>query len=357
MTYQMNKAIHPGVSVSVALYRLGMSQKNLADRTELTEKTISQIVNGEAPITADTAIKFENVLGGSASFWLNLESLYKTTLLRIEQTQKAKEEAHFVKTFPYNELAKRNYVEKTRDVIEKVRNLWKFFGVNSLATVPTMEVAAYRRGYVIDDDQKKGSLAAWLRCGEIAAAKEVTAKMATYDPGGLKLLIAEIRKMTQMRDDDFFVKIQDKLAGVGVGLVAVQFFPGTKASGATRWIGQNPIIQLSTYGKDADRIWFTLFHEIGHIILHGKKEQFISFTEKSKVPEEIEADDFAANRLIPAAEYKKFTSNPMCLFEKNIREFAEELNIDPGIVVGRMKNDKILDYADFPQLHSKLRMR
>lgn len=357
MTYRMNKAIHPGVSVSAALDHLGMSQKNLANRTELTEKTISQIVNGEAPITVDTAIKFENVLGGSAAFWVNLESLYRTTLLRIEQTQKAKEEAHFVETFPYNELSKRGYVEKTRDVIEKVRNLWKFFGVNSLVTVPSMEVAAYRRGYVIDDDQKRGSLAAWLRCGEIAAGEEVAVKLKAYDPSGLKLLISEIRIMTQMRDDDFFVKIQDKLASVGVGLVAVQFFPGTKASGATRWIGQNPIIQLSTYGKDADRIWFTLFHEIGHIILHGRKEQFISFTEKSKVPEEIEADEFAANRLIPPTEYKRFISNSMCVFEKNIKEFAEELNIDPGIVVGRMKNDKILDYAAFPQLHSKLRMR
>jgi len=357
MTYQLNKAIHPGVSVAAAIEYLGMTQKGLADRTELAEKTISQIINGEASITVDTAIKFENVLGGSAAFWLKLESQYKTTILRVEQNQKATDETHFVSAFPYNELAKREYVDKTRDVIEKVKNLWKFFGVNSLKLVPNIELAAYRRGYIVDSDEKRGALAAWLRCGEIVAGKEVLTKLKEYDKQGLRVLLPDIRSMTKMSDPDFFDKLQEKLAGVGVGLVAVQYFPGTKASGATRWINQNPVIQLSTFGKDADKVWFTLFHEIAHILLHGRKEQFISFTEKSKVTEEIEADEYAANRLIPAHEYKKFISNSMCTFESAIREFADQQDINPGIVVGRMKREGLLDYRALPHLHSKLGMR
>lgn len=356
MTYQLNKAISPGISVSAALEFLSMTQKNLADRTELTEKTISQIINGESSITVDTAVKFENVLGGSAAFWLALESQYKTTLLRLELEEKAELESSLAATFPYGELVKRGYVSATRDIKEKVQNLWKFFGVNSLSMIPNIEVAAYRRGYILDSDQKRGALAAWLRSGEIIASKEVISNLAEYDARLLRARIPEIKNMTQMKNPNFFVELQRILSEVGVGLVAVQYFPGTKASGATRWIGQNPIIQLSTYGKDADKIWFTLFHEIGHILLHGRKEQFISFTNSSKVPEEIEADEFAANRLISLSDYKQFINNSMCTFENSIRAFAESQGVATGIVVGRMKRDKILDYRVYPHLHEKLKI-
>lgn len=84
MVYQPNKAIHPGIGVQRELDYLGMSQKRLAERTGLSEKHISQIINGEASITGDTAFLFANALGGTASFWLNLDRNYRETLARLE---------------------------------------------------------------------------------------------------------------------------------------------------------------------------------------------------------------------------------------------------------------------------------
>ena len=357
MSYQLNYAIHPGASISAAINHLGISQKNLAERALLSEKTVSQIINGEAPITADTAIKLENTLGGTAAFWLGLESQYRASLAKVEQTKRAESEIELSKNFPYSELVKRSCVEPTRDKLERVINLWKFFGVDSLFTIPSIETAAYRRGYVGDSEDKKAALAAWLRCGEITYINEVAPKLNEFNLTKLKLALPEIRKMTQMKDPRFFSHIQDILADAGVGLVAVQYFPGTKASGATRWVKTNPLIQLSTYGRNADRVWFTLFHEIGHIILHGKKDQFISFTESSKDPEEIKADDFAANQLIPKNNYMNFLKNFRVLTEGAIRRFATSQEIDPGIVLGRLKNDNILAHSAFLHLHSKLEMK
>lgn len=353
MVYQPNKAIHPGKTVQKILDELGMTQKNLAERTGLSEKHISQIINGESSITADTAMLFENALGGAATFWINLDKNYRATFARLEQENKARSEINLLDQFPYSELVKSNRVDATRDKVERVTNLWKFFGVNSLLSIPSTEASAYRRGY--SQAINRSALAAWLRCGEIDMQK-LNFEISQYSENGLKEVLPKIRSMTQQIDKSFLNKIQHILASVGVGLVAVQHLKGTKASGATRWIGDNPLIQISTYGRDADKFWFTLFHEIGHVLLHGKKEQFISFTTGGeKTSNELQADEFAADALLPKDSYNGFLMK-QDFSEKSIREFADQEAIDVGIVAGRLKNDRWLPFGSNQHLHRKLVM-
>lgn len=352
MVYQPRKAIHPGRTVERMLDELGMTQKQLAERTGLSEKHISQIVNGEASITADTALLFANAIGGTESFWSNLDKNYRATLARIEQAKRLEQEQELLAGFPYTQLATLGRVGKTNDKSEKVFNLWQFFGVNSLVQISTTEAVAYRRGYVADI--KQGSLAAWLRCGELDAIPFLTSA-PEYDASKLKDVLLQIRKITAEMPDNFFKKTQDLLASAGVGLVAAAHITGTKASGATRWINGRPVIQLSAYGKDADRMWFTLFHEIGHVLKHGKREQFISFTSGVKSPDEQEADAFAAETLLPSSAYSRFLMTGD-FSESSIRNFANQQNVHTGIVVGRLKNDRILPFSAMHHLHGKIKV-
>ncbi len=353
MVYQPRKAIHPGRTIERTLDELGMTQKQLADRTGLSEKHISQMINGEASITADTALLLANAIGGTESFWSNLDKNYRTTLARIEQAKRLEQEQKMLDEFPYTQLVKLGRVEQTSNKSERVFNLWKFFGVNSLTQISTTEAVAYRRGYV--DNIKQGSLAAWLRCGELDAAPFL-ACAPQYNATKLKDALVEIREITAEMGDDFFKKTQDLLASAGVGLVAAAHITGTKASGATRWINNRPIIQLSAYGKDADKMWFTLFHEIGHVLKHGKREQYISFTSGVKSTDEQEADAFAAETLIPSAAYSKFLMAGD-FSEQSIRNFAAQQQIHTGIVVGRLKNDHILPFSAMHRLHGKIAVK
>lgn len=353
MVYQPRKAIHPGRTVERTLDGLGMTQKQLAARTGLSEKHISQIINGEASLTADTALLLANAIGGAESFWSNLDKNYRATLARIEQTKRLEQEQELLAEFPYPQLVKLGRVEATSDKSEKVFNLWKFFAVNSLRQISTTEAVAYRRGYV--DNIKQGSLAAWLRCGELDAAPFLVSA-PEYDATKLKDVLSQIRKITAEMSDDFFKTTQDLLASAGVGLVAAAHITGTKASGATRWINGRPIIQLSAYGKDADRMWFTLFHEIGHVLKHGKREQFISFTSGVKSTDEQEADTFAAETLIPSSDYTSFLVSGD-FSELSIRSFASEQGIHTGIVVGRLKNDGVVPFTALHKLHGKITVK
>lgn len=353
MVYQPRKAIHPGRTIERTIDELGMTQKQLADRTGLSEKHISQIINGEASVTADTALLLANAIGGTESFWSNLDKNYRATLARIEQAKRLEQEQEMLIEFPYAQLVKLGRVGQTSNKSEKVFNLWRFFGVNSLTQISTTEAVAYRRGYI--DNIKQGSLAAWLRCGELDAAPFL-ACAPEYDAAKLKDSLIEIRKITAEMSDDFFKRTQDLLASAGVGLVAATHIAGTKASGATRWINGRPIIQLSAYGKDADKMWFTLFHEIGHVLKHGKREQFISFTSGVKSTDEQEADAFAAETLIPSSAYAKFLTTGN-FSEQSIRKFANQQQIHTGIVVGRLKNDRILPFSAMHHLHGKIAVR
>lgn len=315
-----------------------MTQRNLSERTGLSEKHLSHIINGEASITVETALLLENVLGGTASFWTNLERNYQETKARLDRASVLKREIGILAKFPYAEIQRRGYVEPTTARERKVENLWRFFGVNSLAFVETTEAIAYRRkgGREIRSE----AIAAWLRCGEIESKKE---QPAQFSAKKLNLSLEKLRHLTLRPAEEFSVKARDILLGCGVSLVYIAHFPGTGVSGAVRWIGDNPLVQLSLLGAYADIFWFNLFHEIGHLLLHGKKAKFIEFDNRnfSTVQQkEQEADAFASNCLIPSDAFLRFVKLGD-FTGGSVMKFAQSIGIDPGIVEGRLCHDKV----------------
>ncbi|HLY61044.1 MAG TPA: HigA family addiction module antitoxin [Terriglobia bacterium] len=352
MAYTPNKAIHPGHAIARELERTGMTQKNLSDRTGLSEKHISQIINGEASFSVDTALLLENALGGSASFWINLEKNYQETKARLERGSLLRKEVGLLARFPYAELAKRKCVEKAADKEKKIENLWKFFGVNSLNSVQVTEAIAYRKRARIK--VKEGPIAAWLRCGELGS-KET--KVAEFSDSTLKQALGKLRELTIKAPEVFSVESRKILAESGVSLVYVPHFPGAGVSAAVRWLAETPLIQLSLLGAYADIFWFNLFHEIGHLLLHGKKEKFIEFDNRdlrTVQEKEKEADIFASNELIPWKSYEEFT-NIGDFSRKGISEFARIEGIDPGIVEGRLCYDHKISWSKPLGFRTRLR--
>ena len=332
MTYAPNKAIHPGYMIARSLKNEGMTQKNLSDRTGLTEKHISQIINGEASITVETALLLENALGGSADFWNNLEKNYQASIARIERVAVLKKETPLLDQFPYAELAKRGYVEITKDKNERVQQLWKFFGLNSLENVQKVQAVAYRKK---STNNKELHIASWLQCGEIDA-KDM--KVKSFSESTLKQALPVLRELSTKEPSEYSKLAKDILAENGVALVYTPHFQGTGVSGAVRWVGDKPIIQLSLLGTYADIFWFNLFHEIGHLVLHGKREKFLEFDDHVVDEKETEANTFAGDALIPKADYQNFLRTQI-ITKETVKAFAADLKVHPGIIEGRLKHD------------------
>lgn len=112
---------------------------------------------------------------------------------------------------------------------------------------------------------------------------------------------------------------------------------------------------ISDRGKKDDILWFTLFHEIAHLIKHSKKEVFIDLENDEKNDIENEADEFARNILIPDDIYNKFINQNYLYTEPIIKKFSLENNITTGIVVGRLQKDGKIGWNEFSNLITRFK--
>lgn len=351
--YQPNIAIHPGETLRDILTSLNMSQVDLADRTGLTPKTINEIVKGKNPITPDTAIKLASVFGTSSTFWNNLERNYQETITRLEAEELLKKEVSHLKNFScYSELQKLGYVLKTKNQTEKVKNILNFFSIGSLELLPSIQEVAFRQTKF--KNLSKESLAAWLRCGEIEAQKIDT---QAFDKNKLIDSFKKLKSISQEEVELWEDEIKKICASFGVAVVSVPYFKNTYACGATHWLNPNKaIVQLSLKGHYSDSVWFTLFHELAHLIIHGKKERFIEFKEcqddQSNSIKEKEADVFACDALIAKNDYIQFVERQN-FSDEAIKSFGRQLNLHPGIIAGRLSHD-LKDYKRFSHLRTRV---
>lgn len=69
--------IHPGEHLAEELKELAISAAELARQIDVPTNRLTEIMNGQRAVTADTAIRLGHWFGSSAEFWLNLQKLYE----------------------------------------------------------------------------------------------------------------------------------------------------------------------------------------------------------------------------------------------------------------------------------------
>ena len=342
----------PGETLLETLEALGMSQVELAERTGRPTKTISEIINAKTAITTETALQFEKVLGVPARFWTNLERNYQEWQAREEERKTLEPDLSWVEKFPVREMARQGWIELLEDPIQQLIELLRFFGIASPAQWVKLYVGsniAYRQSAAFTADP--GVVSAWLRKGEIDAQKM---ECAPYDTARFRAVLAEIRSMTTSGPREFVPAIQRLCAKAGVAVVFVHELPRLRTSGATRWLNsEKALIQLNLLYKTADQLWFTFFHEAGHILLHGKKDIFLE-GENGKDEKEEQANRFAADILIPPIDYRHFHARTGHFSEVEVTTFAKNVGVAPGIVVGRLQHDKRLELNHLNGLKQRL---
>src|SRR5260370_21291890 len=344
--YRPDYVSPPGETLLEALEAIGMSQTEVAKRMGRPIKTVNEIIRNKASITAETALQLEQVLRIPASFWLNLEQQYQESLARLAEQERLSSWVEWLKKrkIPIRQMMSRGWIPASRDKSQQVLECLKFFGVASpdawQALWENKEVA-YLRSAALEGNL--GAAAAWLRQGELKA-QEI--ECAPYREEAFRDVLTSVRALT-VEPVDFFQKELMKMSHyAGVAVVFVPELPNTRICGATQWLtSTKALVQLSLRYKTDDHLWFTFFHEAGHILLHGKKQIFLETEQKDREKEEHEANTFAANILISPTEWAQFTAQrSSCRSKAGIRSFAQKMGIASGIVVGRLQRDKLLEY-------------
>lgn len=345
--YFSDIAIPPGETLLEMLEVNNMTQAELAARIDFSKKHINKIIKGEAPITAETAVKLENIFSLPASFWTNLEANYREDLARLNEKQD-EEEKEIAKVLPYSEMVKYNWLPDASEVEEKIYNLRDFFRVASLTLIKGTSTYSVAFRTANADQASSLALAAWKEQGR-SIAKEI--ETDSFSKEKVEERISVFRKMTNESPMEFFPNLVTSLSECGIAFAIVPNIQKTYAHGAVSWLSKDKVLmQLSLRYKYSDIFWFSFFHELGHILLHGKRDEFIEYENRDKNKKEDEADEFAANILIPKEKYEKF------LWRRNFKvhsiiRFAKEIGVSPSIVIGRLQYDR-----RFPHyFHNKLR--
>ena len=336
-------ATHPGEILEETLEARNMKKTEFAKRCGLSVKTVSQIINGKAPVTAETAIQFERVLGVSSNIWNNLQAMYDLHVAQIADQRELQRQIEWERKFPVNELVRRGHIDRSKNRIDTVRKLLDFFGVGSInAWNERFEKVAVACRQSPSFKSKPESVAAWLRIGEVVA-EDIGCE--PYNLENFKQTLKQIKSLTGQEPSTFVPETKNLCAEAGVALVLVPELPGTRLSGATRWLTKDKaLIMLSLRYKTNDHFWFTFFHEAGHIVRDGKKEMFLD-DKKNTEPnaKEEKGNSFAEKMLIPKAEFKAFIGQRQ-FTSTDIRNFAKRIEIAPGIVVGRLQHEGSIGY-------------
>jgi HTH-type transcriptional regulator / antitoxin HigA len=342
----------PGETLLEALEVIGMTQAEFAERTGRPKKTINEIIRGKAAITPETALQFEKVLGVSAGFWINREQNYQEWLARKLERSYFEKHLSWIEKFPVKEMADLGWIEKYDEPTHQLNELLRFFGIASpqqWSAVTNDLSVAFRRSpaYIAEPE----IISVWLRKGEIEAQN---IDCNPFDGVIFRNALDEIRLLTNESPDVFVPKTVELCAKAGVAVVFVHELRKLRTSGATRWINPNKaLIHLSLLYKTDDHLWFTFFHEAGHILLHGKRDIFLEGNKDTNEKEE-QANRFSADWLIPSSEYKKFHPRGNYFSKVEITEFARKLRIAPGIVVGRLQHDGRIPIKNCNDLKRKL---
>ena len=358
--FEPNTVPHPGEMVSEYLDFHGWSQRDLARRTGLTPKTISEICNGKAPITPSTAFVFEKAFQRPAHLWLNLQLHFDEAKVRDHQLAESAQWGTWVQKFPLKEMKRLKFSLPEGNSDADI--LLNFFGVSSpesWASVWKASAAAYRQTRT--PGTREESVAAWVRETEIVA-RELT--VAEFDEKRLLSSLDKLRPLTRISASHIMDPIQGICANAGVAVVWVPALRNTGISGCTRWLSdKKALIGLTLRYKTDDQLWFTLFHEIGHILLHRNKRPFVidnaakDLFDRVVDPEmqqyEWEANRFSADTLIPPNEFDGFVRKGIFTNE-SIHNFAEAIDVGPGIIVGRLQFEGILARHQGNALKQKL---
>jgi len=338
-SYEPAELVPPGATLVEWLEREEMSQVEVAKRSGLTPKHITQVVKGKVGISPEVALAFERVTSIPARYWTQLDANYQTTKHFRSEEPALLHRLDIVDLFPMKELKRRGCLGGSESKLDQLRSLLRFFGVadpDVLANV-WLQPAMYRRSKAYDADA--GALASWLRLAELQAAR---IKAARYDAEAVRAAMDKMRALSRLPGIDWIEPLTDLCASVGIALVIVKELPKCRVNGATRWISpEKAMIALSLRHRRNDIFWFTLFHELCHLLRHGKKETFIDGTGSIDAELEVEADAFASRALIPPRSAVRL---PELSTLTDVQEFAQEIGVADGLVVGRMQHDGLIPH-------------
>ena len=338
--YKDKIAFHPGYYIKEIIEDSGLTQEDFAKRLDTTPKNLSILIRGEQSLSIDIVMKLSRMQGASVGYWLNLQNAYDSLIAEFKSDEELVEERKIFGHLEYRYF-RENFglpdLERKKD--EQIKRVREYLNVATLSVLKKRDMAVSFRS--TETELTEANTVKANAMVQIATNRALKTNAPKFNKKEFEQAVRYALTLTH-NHEDFYPLIRERFYDAGVVFVILPNISGSKTNGATKKIGDNVMLMVNDRRLNADTFWFTLFHEIGHV-MNG--DFGISF-EKESGEQEDRANKYARDMLIPPEQYQEFVrENKFDIY--SIRRFARKINRDPGIVLGRLQKDKKVEYDDW----------
>ncbi|HDJ9379622.1 TPA: ImmA/IrrE family metallo-endopeptidase [Escherichia coli] len=341
----------PGDTIIDLMDEHGLSGEELSKRIGLSLIRGKQLLEGKIRLNESLACKLEELFNVSTDFWIKREVAYRQQIGYLEKVNN-----DWLESLPVRDMMEFGWIPKTTTRESKFQHCLSFFGINSVNDFfykiqSDAPLVAFRKSLNLATEPMADLV--WLtRAAQLTSNQNC----AVWDKEVLIALLPELRKATNEPDMRIFIPyIRDLLATAGVSLVVLPTPKGCRASGATCFFTPDraTLVMSFRYLTD-DHFWFTLFHEIGHLILHEAVRVRVEGKDSLSSEEEKEADKFAVDVLIPE-EYRQQLSRYGVRHWKEIIRLARKMGVSKGIVLGYLQHEGNIPFSHLNRFKVRFR--
>ncbi|MBK8945403.1 MAG: HigA family addiction module antidote protein [Ignavibacteriae bacterium] len=336
--------IGPGSFIKEEMEERGWSNEDLAQVLGLNPKTISELLNNKQRININTATLLSKAFNQSPQYWLNLENNYRLRLkendLKISDVEiKSK----IYERMPINDMVKKGWIKKPKNTEELTSIFTNFWDVSTLdfSFIDNLAFPNCRKSDAFESFNKY-FLLAWTKKAQ-SVSEEIS--VSKYNKKGLNEIANDLSAYSVQKNG--VSKFIADLNEVGVKFLCLSHLSKTYLDGAAFIHKNNPTIVYTKRYDRLDNFWFTIAHEIGHILLHvkNKNDVFIdNLNDESNLDVEKEANDFAASILKTKLILDYFEDIRHYISAYRVDAATRELNLNPSVIVGILKYYKYLTY-------------
>lgn len=349
----MSFVVPTGTILKEYMESRNITQKDMAESIGVSEKFVSNLINGKSKLSEEVALNLEKIFPDiKAEFWLDIEQNYRLTLLRQRQE---KNETIFDLREIANEY-KFNYVFQGLgyDIRTQAREMLKLLGEKSFKDV---EDKLDKLNYsFMEDGGNNKTIYVWLKlCEYELDIQNDLDKLGEFNLEKFKSNLPILKQIIYTENFEMAEKnIRKYLNFFGIPLVIMDAVPTAKVRGATTVLNNRPVIFLSKRYKLLSVFYFTLVHELMHIINGNINEKYHIDFDNEEI--EILTNQQARDFFVDKEQYEKFVekTEKTNIDLENLLAFSNTQKVIPEIIVSFLEHDKIIDYSKFHYLKNKI---
>jgi len=341
------KKFGPGYFIREQMEIRGWVQEELADILGISGKHLSSILLDKQPLSIDIAKRLSKVFETSPQYWLHIDNDFRLWLEHggNEEINGVAAKALIYSRMPIRDMFKKGWLRPTSDPDELTREVKDYWNINKLnfdfleeTLIPLCKKSeAYNQFNAY-------YAATWF---QMAKNTSFNYKVGEYKKQRLEDLYERISDFTIQ--DDGISTFLNELNNCGVKFFVLPHLEKTYLDGSAFLHKNNPVIVYTARYKRIDNFWFTVAHEIAHVLKHlNDIFTFVldNFKEEPSDNKEKEANKLASRHLKHPEILDFLQPHFDYLTNSKIIECSDSLNIHPAIIIGALAFNKTISYRN-----------